>query len=594
VNKNLLELSTKLWGWKLVLPILFLLGWPLHAQPRGSPSLSPQRYLQRLQTVSADTLRDEYETEFIILLDENEKKIYQALPLPERRHYIIRYWRLHDPDPFTPGNERLDEHLQRRAYAYEHFRADKPPYFDDRGRIYLKYGHPKFRYVDPGANMLINQDLSILIPDGGYVGEQAVFDSTGIRRISQTGSLNPWERTAALLPPGSVTVLENETWSYDHIQSGLLFNFVRLGSQFKLRADLQSAVSGGRLQYRTLQSAALYLQRQTISPVYFDLARELEDVGHQMRSSTGAQSPRRLDDKIYHAVNQTTSSIKQTMREAPPEAFIHKINAAPLPFVADITQFRSEQNQTRVAIVFGVNLGANATTTDSTGNWLAEITYSYALSNLNGENVARAEQRQNVATTESGAASVLGSVGVMEFRCEPASYVLALQAAAAAGSHKSLSRLPLAVRDFSGSHLMLSDIQFFLQISGAADSTAKKILYPFATALASIPLTVYFEIYNLDAIGLNKNYQVEYTVAEEKSGKSLLSKLTKPFSKKDEASITISEQRTVTQPISRESLALSLEKLQPGSYQLAIIVRAVDDPAIFAKAVKPLLLAKGN
>jgi hypothetical protein len=61
-----------------------------------------------------------------------------------------------------------------------------------------------------------------------------------------------------------------------------------------------------------------------------------------------------------------------------------------------------------------------------------------------------------------------------------------LQAAAANGVYKSVSRLSFAVRDFRGSQLMLSDIQFYLQIPAAASpaeatsetAATKTLLYP--------------------------------------------------------------------------------------------------------------------
>jgi GWxTD domain-containing protein len=579
-----------------ILILFFLLAYhfSLQAQSHDRVDISSETYLQRLQIAGAETLRNEYETDFVILLEKREQKAYQALSLPQRRDYITLYWQQRDPDPFTPANERLEEHLERRAHVRENFYTDKPPYFDDRGKIYLKYGRPKFRYVDPGGvNMAINQDLSLLVPDGGFVGEQAIFDSSGIRRISQTNPPLPWQKTAAMLPPGSVAVLPNETWSYDQIQSGLVFNFVRQGQLFKQTPDLRHAINGGRMQHRMLQTATLYLQRQTISPAYFELARELETVGQEMRSPTGGVSSQRLEDKIYRAVTETASDLKQAMREAPPEAFIHKVNTAELPFVADVVQFRGEHDQTRVVIGFGVNLGENGLTMDSAGN---DVTYGYFVSNQYGETVARADHKKNIPFTAEGAASVLGSVGVMEFSCEPAIYTLALQAATDNGRHRSMSRIPLAARDFRGSDLMISDIQFYLPIAPPAEAAfevaaAKTVAYPFAAVLKSIPLAIHFEIYNLAAIGLGKNYRIDYSVTEQKTGGNLLSKLANSFGKTEEGSITLVERRTATQAMVRESLTLSLEKLRPGSYQLEITVQAEEDAAILAKTSRQFVLA---
>jgi hypothetical protein len=104
-------------GAALILSFLFAPNPRVYSQDGKFP-LCPEAYLQRLQIAGADTLREEYDAEFVILREENEKKVYQALSLPQRRDYLALYWRLRDPDPFTPVNERLEEHLRRRARAF--------------------------------------------------------------------------------------------------------------------------------------------------------------------------------------------------------------------------------------------------------------------------------------------------------------------------------------------------------------------------------------------------------------------------------------------------------------------------------------------
>jgi len=59
-----------------------------------------------------------------------------------RAEWWRRYWKLRDPTPTTPVNERLEEHERRLAYVREEFRSAKPPYFDDCGVFYLKFGPP--------------------------------------------------------------------------------------------------------------------------------------------------------------------------------------------------------------------------------------------------------------------------------------------------------------------------------------------------------------------------------------------------------------------------------------------------------------------
>lgn len=61
---------------------------------------------------------------------------------------IVTWWRSEDPMPATLENERVIEHLERVAYAQEHFaQSERLTGFDERGDIYLRYGAPKHREV---------------------------------------------------------------------------------------------------------------------------------------------------------------------------------------------------------------------------------------------------------------------------------------------------------------------------------------------------------------------------------------------------------------------------------------------------------------
>jgi GWxTD domain-containing protein len=572
--------------------------------PEGKPlPLSAEVYLQRLQTVPAETLITEYEAEFLLLLDAQEQKYYNALPLAERRLYIARFWRLRDPDLFTPTNERLEEHLLRRAFAREHFGTDKPPYFDDRGATYLRYGRPQDRYVDPGHYLQFSPELSIFVPEFEYGGQSAISDS-GILQLGivPTRPLNPRAAAEALLPPGKVMVLENETWSYEHIQTGLVFNFVRQGKDFQLVTDLRKAVSGGRLRYRVLQSAVLYLRRRNVSPAYTRLARDLEDVGLRLRSDPAQQQLRTLDTEISIAMDRSIFEIEETMRQSPAEVYMSTATAAELPFVADLTQFRGEQGNTRVVISMGANWGEGDIAFAGPESRLVHVIYSCALNNRNGEALAQEQRNHMVPISASGAASVLGSISQLEFSCPADQYLLGLQAAEATGARKSTVTLPLLVRDFNAGALMLSDIQFRLQVPGASmpgngqaeTAESKTIAYPFETVLNSVPLTIYYEIYNFARADLGKEYRIDYRVSKAKGGKSIFGKIGSLINPPEKLAITLSETITLPQAVTSQLMTFDLARLQPDTYLLEIFVSSLQDSTVSAVIEKPFVLAEGQ
>ncbi len=66
-----------------------------------------------------------------------------AAPAAGAGRRLAAWWRSMDPLPATPQNERLQEHLERVAYASEHFADDRAaPGFDERGQVYIRLGPP--------------------------------------------------------------------------------------------------------------------------------------------------------------------------------------------------------------------------------------------------------------------------------------------------------------------------------------------------------------------------------------------------------------------------------------------------------------------
>ena len=92
-------------------------------------SLSPamQREYDGLQYLLNSTLR----AQFLVLSSDSL-----------REEWLRRYWRLRDPTPTTPENERRDEHARRVQHARAEFTLAEPPGWDARGQVYIAFGEP--------------------------------------------------------------------------------------------------------------------------------------------------------------------------------------------------------------------------------------------------------------------------------------------------------------------------------------------------------------------------------------------------------------------------------------------------------------------
>jgi len=118
--------------------------------PTESAALTVQKkdsaYLWLLRECSQDVFRKTFEYPFVALLNEDLKKEYHQLQdLEQKKSYITYYWKKNNPNPLLEENEYLLNFIKRYYYVKKNFSTPKPPYFDDRGAYYLKYGKPTTR-----------------------------------------------------------------------------------------------------------------------------------------------------------------------------------------------------------------------------------------------------------------------------------------------------------------------------------------------------------------------------------------------------------------------------------------------------------------
>ncbi|MFC1724205.1 GWxTD domain-containing protein [candidate division KSB1 bacterium] len=84
------------------------------------------------------------ENAFMAILSNKQKEDYLNLDtIHERKKYFDKYFMLVDTTPFSSENEVYNEFMRRFHYVLEAFKAATPYGFDDRGKVYLKYGEPE-------------------------------------------------------------------------------------------------------------------------------------------------------------------------------------------------------------------------------------------------------------------------------------------------------------------------------------------------------------------------------------------------------------------------------------------------------------------
>lgn len=132
--------------------------------------------LSEFSTMSPERVEIEYEmAKYIARADEIDQ--WESLTENEaKQRFLFKFWKERDPDPSTPINERLEEYHKAIDYANTFFSYGKMKdgWRTDRGRVLLKYGFPTQKDQVPARD-----------------------------------NNKPYE-----------------TWYYDNVQSGVVFNFV--------------------------------------------------------------------------------------------------------------------------------------------------------------------------------------------------------------------------------------------------------------------------------------------------------------------------------------------------------------------------------
>ncbi len=177
------------------------------------PRAERKRFFE-LAAVSSQSLADQYAA----MADSADREMFWQ-----------KFWKEKDPTPTTRDNERYQEHQRRVAYA-DTFFPQLIHFWDDRGKIYIKYGEPDYREVNPMGDALYSSDPFAGTDDiNTRVGDEPVT----IRRTSGTYG---WEK-----------------WTYGQLAQ--TFSFLQKDVGYVLVSDLDAAKSGGyQSTIRSLQA----------------------------------------------------------------------------------------------------------------------------------------------------------------------------------------------------------------------------------------------------------------------------------------------------------------------------------------------------
>lgn len=467
------------------------------------------RHIREVQNI--DKL---YEEASPIATPEETATWEQLVNTDDKANFLRLFWKKRDPNPVDEINERWAEHYRRLKRARDQYPKIRPPYYDDRGYVYIRYGAPDHSY--PG-----DRDLS---------------------------------------------------WVYD--EEDAFFDFVDVGGGFYELRPLTDAIPSGvmgadRLTYLHDLVAA----RRNLHPFYEQTASKIES---QLNRTHAEASSRQLAANLAGAALQFEQSYNvRAANLRVRDRFVYDTGAPTIAINADVTSFKSFSGS-RLDFSFMVPIEQLHDLPVATRDRSSFLTVRMRLLDSLYQEIQYIERTYEHTTVDSSDEG--DYVILDEFRslAAPGQYLLALDLRNNNDEKIGIYKISARVRDYSSPNLQLSDIQnaSFVSEVGAADRFVKPETHlrvvpnPAGYKTRGKPLTVYYEIYNLTLDNDNKSsYEISYTIKPE--GQTFFKRL---FGGK-KGSVSITTRKSGARVTEHEYSGFDLSALLPGKYMLRIRVK---------------------
>jgi GWxTD domain-containing protein len=466
-----------------------------------------------LNLKESDVFKDLF-SEIQILMSLKDQNKYANLTLEDKGLFIKKFWKSKDPTPTTELNERYTEHFQRVKYARHNFSSIVSPYYDDRGKIYVKYGPPDAKHIA--------QDYQ----DGAK---------------------------------------PNESWSYEQsVYKGLTFDFVKKGPVYYQVHDLSEASPTGIIgQSRDEWLARLYEERAGFTDSYNrflnrygpDLQKEISDFSHD-RIIAESRAP----SEIYFHMSMEKelpfvynfSQFKGSPDESLLEIYLgvayknlkfnesmnHIYSPIYITMVVMDTNYNDIYRNSR-----NINVKAN-TIEETSGKLFIDLDsillppgdYNLALAMTNPSGNAKGEYQNPISIRDFNQTNLLISDIQLSSQVEPT-------------DEKGL----------------------FVK------NKYKVIPYPYAVIKRQQPIYIYYEIYNLKFNSSGQtDYTIDQTIKMISQKRSFFDKtvgaLGRIFSKRKSSEVSTSYHQTGDKSTSVEYLSIHMEKIPTGTAQISLKV----------------------
>lgn len=544
---------------------------------------SAASFYQALNNADEPSFKKEFEHPFLVFVEDPDRNAFSSLnSLAARKSFMKAHFRKMNPNPILDENQLLKEYIARNKIARTEFTMEEPPYLDGRGITYIRYGKPLYRFRDHGGLKTMNL-LTVDILDHIYT----------------------------VPPPRFYVVSPNESWGYENFFIDYVIHFSKEDGVFRQVESLSELISAERSRDRTWYWSELIRERAWISPLlqrttvkldqyelslFTTLASEgaYEDPGTigliktQTWSAVGPPQGKVVENQIKHEIKELNE------QQHVPHSWYEPANLPnEIEFDATFSQFRGENSLTQVRIDLVTPVEDNLTTNDGSRKDSTNLRCTALLRDPLFEPVVGTSKL--MPYYRSGPENALSQLTLLS---GAQTGDLTVQVENPVESRVGFRKIPVSVRDFTGSDLMISDIQFLAPTddASAAYATAKKsglLLgpYPFTRIRKTTPLYCYFEVYNL-LDGLSDMYDLTFEVYTVQGENTLVQKVSDWIGGSKYVFLSVSHQRKVLENDSEELISIDLSDLEPGEYMFEVSIRNSGEAAARVSLRRPLELTE--
>ena len=499
-----------------------------------------------------------------------ELEAWQQAEGEERDALWNDFWNALDSNPATIENERLVEHYKRVMYARLHFSDEQFPY-DRRGEVYVRYGEP-----DDRRRFLYRQGED---PRDSY-------QPTGKPAVDAIRTQN-WQFGYRLkVDRGQVAVnLDQDSRQRVGFGDASLLTASNLGADNagSAKQDDQVIYETGVMQQRSIGSSyraeswvyvshemELFFVDQT-GGGRFDYPLRTLTIDESSTSGSAVDNMRR--EEAYHPEKLVGSLITRS-----PEDYEHDFGGEPLDFAFDVVTFRGNGRKTEVELTYSIPIWQFGYVSDGKGMetflnnqaTLRDSTFSLGFHRKFRFGPIERPKRRLSAEQSNVSAYTLA----VDVQATPGEFTAWVHMEDVASKRTGVYKKPVAVRDYRGDELMISDLKLSTGIT-PTDRTGPFVRngmnivpHPLRAYQRGQLVYVYYEVYNLS---LDDSRRTSYEIIYEIVPEGMPTRRNRPDRRsRDMQTVLLTFEGDGSNAEEAEFTAMDTTNLTPGVYELTV------------------------